>query len=159
MNVPSKNKGFTIIEVVLVLAIAGLIFLVVFLALPALQRGQRDTQRKQDLGKFMSQITAYSSNNQGALPTNWSTFVTSYLTVGGTAFADPSNGATYTVTQKTSTTGATNVPTALTLGNVWVYPGVTCSDVSGGTGTVNASSRTVAAIIPQEQGTYTCQSN
>ena len=31
-------KGFTIIEVALVLAIAGLIFLVVFLALPALQR-------------------------------------------------------------------------------------------------------------------------
>lgn len=32
------KKGFTIIEVVLVLAIAGLIFLMVFLALPALQR-------------------------------------------------------------------------------------------------------------------------
>lgn len=43
------KKGFTIIEVVLVLAIAGLIFLMVFLALPALQRSQRDTQRKQDV--------------------------------------------------------------------------------------------------------------
>ena len=32
----NKDKGFTIIEVVLVLAIAGLIFLTVFLALPAL---------------------------------------------------------------------------------------------------------------------------
>ncbi|MBP6925380.1 prepilin-type N-terminal cleavage/methylation domain-containing protein [Candidatus Saccharibacteria bacterium] len=30
------KKGFTIIEVVLVLAIAGLIFLMVFIALPAL---------------------------------------------------------------------------------------------------------------------------
>jgi prepilin-type N-terminal cleavage/methylation domain-containing protein len=38
-----KAHGFTIIEVVLVLAIAGLIFLIVFLALPALQRSQRDT--------------------------------------------------------------------------------------------------------------------
>ncbi len=38
--------GFTIIEVVLVLAIAGLIFLMVFIALPALQRAQRDSQRK-----------------------------------------------------------------------------------------------------------------
>ena len=36
-NINSK-KGFTIIEVVLVLAIAGLIFLMVFVALPALQR-------------------------------------------------------------------------------------------------------------------------
>ena len=36
---PATNqtkKGFTIIEVVLVLAIAGLIFLMVFIALPAL---------------------------------------------------------------------------------------------------------------------------
>lgn len=46
MNKHKLNKGFTIIEVVLVLAIAGLIFLAVFLALPALQRNQRDTQRK-----------------------------------------------------------------------------------------------------------------
>jgi prepilin-type N-terminal cleavage/methylation domain len=44
-----NKKGFTIIEVVLVLAVAGLIFLMVFLALPALQRSQRDMQRKQDL--------------------------------------------------------------------------------------------------------------
>ena len=43
----NKDKnGFTIIEVVLVLAIAGLIFLMVFIALPALQRSQRDTQKK-----------------------------------------------------------------------------------------------------------------
>ena len=38
----SNTKGLTIIEVVLVLAIAGLIFLMVFIALPALQRNQRD---------------------------------------------------------------------------------------------------------------------
>ena len=45
----NKEKGFTIIEVVLVLAIAGLIFLMVFIARPALQRGQRDTQRRDDV--------------------------------------------------------------------------------------------------------------
>jgi prepilin-type N-terminal cleavage/methylation domain-containing protein len=44
-------SGFTIIEVVLVLAIAGLIFLLVFLALPGLQRSRRDAQRKSDMGK------------------------------------------------------------------------------------------------------------
>lgn len=159
MNVPSKNKGFTIIEVVLVLAIAGLIFLVVFLALPALQRGQRDTQRKQDLGKVMSQVTSYQSNNQGALPTDWDgTFKTNYMTANGAAFADPSNGSTYTISSRTSTTG-TNVPGGITAGNVWIYQGVNCSNVSGGTGTVSASSRSFAAIIYQEQGVYTCQNN
>jgi prepilin-type N-terminal cleavage/methylation domain-containing protein len=40
------KQGFTIIEVVLVLAIAGLIFLAIFITLPALQRAQRDQARK-----------------------------------------------------------------------------------------------------------------
>ena len=60
--------GFTIIEVVLVLAIAGLIFLMVFIALPALQRSQRDTQRRNDLSKVSEAITQYQTNNQGKLP-------------------------------------------------------------------------------------------
>jgi len=60
--------GFTIIEVVLVLAIAGLIFLMVFIALPALQRSQRDTQRRNDMSALASQMTQYQSNNNGKLP-------------------------------------------------------------------------------------------
>ena len=56
--------GFTIIEVTLVLAIAGLIFLMVFVALPALQRSQRDTQRKNDIARLMSAINSYKSNNR-----------------------------------------------------------------------------------------------
>lgn len=60
--------GFTIIEVVLVLAIAGLIFLMVFIALPALQRSQRDTQRRQDLARVTDAITQYQTNNNGRLP-------------------------------------------------------------------------------------------
>lgn len=70
MNVHSaKNKqGFTIIEVVLVLAIAALIFLMVFIALPALQRNQRDTARKTVLGKVASSVTSYQSNNRGKNP-------------------------------------------------------------------------------------------
>ena len=42
----SEQKGFTIIEVMIVLAIAGLIILIVFLAVPALQRNGRNTQQK-----------------------------------------------------------------------------------------------------------------
>ncbi|MFZ1706834.1 MAG: prepilin-type N-terminal cleavage/methylation domain-containing protein [Candidatus Nanogingivalis sp.] len=54
-----KERGFTIIEVVLVLAIAGLIFLMVFIALPALQRNQRDTQRKNDMSRVLSAVQSY----------------------------------------------------------------------------------------------------
>ena len=63
-NIKSK-KGFTIIEVVLVLAIAGLIFLMVFIALPALQRSQRDTQRRNDYSMLSTAVTSYISNNGG----------------------------------------------------------------------------------------------
>ena len=63
-NTKSK-KGFTIIEVVLVLAIAGLIFLMVFVALPALQRSQRDTQRRNDLSRVDTSMVQYQTNNQG----------------------------------------------------------------------------------------------
>ena len=61
-----KNKGFTIIEVVLVLAIAGLIFLMIFVALPTLRRAQRNTQRKNDLTRFMSAVSKWQVNNRNS---------------------------------------------------------------------------------------------
>jgi len=64
----NQQTGFTIIEVVLVLAIAGLIFLIVFLALPQLQKSRRDTQRKNDLGLIMGSLDTYASNNSGKYP-------------------------------------------------------------------------------------------
>lgn len=79
----NSKKGFTIIEVVLVLAIAGLIFLMVFIALPAMQTAQRDTQRRNDMSRFASQITQYSSNNRGKIPAKgkWQKFMVDYLTL------------------------------------------------------------------------------
>lgn len=63
-----KKKAFTIIEVVLVLAIAGLIFLMVFIALPALQRTQRNTQRKKDVDRIYTAIIEYQKNNKNKPP-------------------------------------------------------------------------------------------
>ncbi len=76
------KKGFTIIEVVLVLAIAGLIFLMVFIALPALQRSQRNTRRRSDMARILSAFTEYAANNGGSLPTtdaNLDNFVNKYI--------------------------------------------------------------------------------
>ena len=101
MNIRRKEKGFTIIEVVLVLAIAGLIFMMVFLALPALQRSQRDTQRKNDLSRAMTAITSYVSNNRGAVhpvAVVNSTFKASYLTVSNDSFIDPSGAGSSNTT-------------------------------------------------------------
>ena len=68
MKKGESKKGFTIIEVVLVLAIAGLIFTMVFVALPALQRSQRDNARRDDMLSFISNVKKYQTNNRGALP-------------------------------------------------------------------------------------------
>lgn len=110
----TNKKGFTIIEVVLVLAIAGLIFMMVFIALPALQRSQRDTQRSNDMSRVITALNQYQANNRGAIPTkgtyvkghetkaattgsidtkSWNYFYDNYLIVsaGGSqdVFADP----------------------------------------------------------------------
>lgn len=61
-------SGFTIIEVVLVLAIGGLIFMMVFLAFPQLQRAQRDSQRERDMASLAQAVLNYQGNNNGKLP-------------------------------------------------------------------------------------------
>ena len=64
MTKNDNKKGFTIIEVVLVLAIAGLIFAMVFIALPALQRSQRDQSRKNDISTVAAAINNWNSANR-----------------------------------------------------------------------------------------------
>jgi len=63
-----KEDGFTIIEVLIVLAIAGLIMLIVFLAVPALQRNSRNTQRKNDAANYLSAVNEFMNNNNGKVP-------------------------------------------------------------------------------------------
>jgi len=65
-----KQQGFTIIETMIVLAIAGLIMLIVFLAVPALERSARNTQRKNDAGNILTAVNTYVTNNNGLLPTD-----------------------------------------------------------------------------------------
>lgn len=63
------RKGFTIIEVALVLAIAGLIFAMVFTALPALWASERDSERRDDMLTFIDTLKNFqTNNNRGALP-------------------------------------------------------------------------------------------
>ena len=116
MEKRDSNEGFTMVEVALVLAIAGLIFLMVFIALPAVQRTQRDAKRRDDVGALLTAIQKYQSNNRGAFPekltassssttgdvawtnasaaqageTTWAGLYKSFL---GETFADPLAGA------------------------------------------------------------------
>lgn len=100
MNTRKQQQGFTIIEVVLVLAIAALIFLMVFIALPALQRNQRDTARKNDASAVAAALNNYRSQNRGSFASIDSTALQNYIdkldqydttdvSVGGTGNVTP----------------------------------------------------------------------
>ena len=162
MKIHQKEKGFTIIEVVLVLAIAGLIFLMVFIALPALQRSQRDTQRKNDLSRATTAISNYTSANRGQLPINWTTFTTQYLTVSGDSFLDPSgaNSTNPTVTNYTFTQNQNPMigtfSSSLNQNIIYFALNSTC----GTSGTVqSAGSRSVALRMYLEGGGVACENN
>lgn len=55
-----SEKGFTIIEVLIVLAIAGLVMVIVFLAVPSLQRNSRNNSRKTDARFIATQRLQYN---------------------------------------------------------------------------------------------------
>ena len=152
MNVQHKQKGFTIIEVVLVLAIAGLIFLMVFIALPALQRSQRDTQRKNDLSRAITAVNNYQSNNRGKLPTDWTGFISSYLTVNGDSFSDP-DGTAYSFTQNTQNSFD---PTSFVSGHIYYTTNAVCDGESVSTGQGNNK---VALQYKLEGGGTACDNN
>lgn len=155
MNTKQANKGFTIIEVVLVLAIAGLIFLMVFIALPALQRGQRDTQRKNDVSRINTQISNYAASNRGAIPSTTTLiatstgFVVKYLggtggattATAGSEYQDPKTGSGYVFTVDT-----TGDPTE---GQINYRTNVLCG-TDGATTSTGANARNYALRIKLE---------
>ena len=166
-----KEKGFTIIEVVLVLAIAGLIFMVVFLAVPGLQRSQRDTQRKQDLGRLVSTITSMQSNNRGNIFTDPADYqpgsggspdgaVYAELVSGGSRFDDPSTHAPYHVADvDTDGTFSGSGAGLVAVGDIVIAINASCNDPVTGTNpftTIGNSNASFAVAMKTEGGFY-CQ--
>lgn len=64
----SQQSGFTILEVLIVLAVGGIILLIVFQAIPTLTRNARNNQRKQDVAAILEAVSHYELNNSGAMP-------------------------------------------------------------------------------------------
>lgn len=106
------KSGFSIIEVVLVLAIAGLIFAMVFIALPSLNQHQRNTQRKRDAAALATAMQQWYTHNTSSVSDNYSArndnrkgFCTFYKRYVGKELNDPSTGMPY----KVALWGSTNV--------------------------------------------------
>lgn len=168
MNVQQKTKGFTIIEVVLVLAIAGLIFLMVFIALPALQRSQRDSARKSEVGTVASAITSYQSNNRNGIPT--AAQIGQYVSGNNSATLD--SGSTIIVRTTAFGVAKTLVPllngTAqaasddLGADQIKVYFGYKCDPTNSASlvkGTTKQAAIAVALEAGPAAGSIYCQSN
>ncbi|HRN97128.1 MAG TPA: type II secretion system protein [Candidatus Saccharibacteria bacterium] len=160
MNVQQKEKGFTIIEVVLVLAIAGLIFLMVFIALPALQRSQRDSQRKNDLSRAQTALTNYSSVNRGTVPkatvSDLNNFTTSFLKSEGDSFADPS-GSDYIWDVSKSPKDTIDASFSNDSPKIYYILGAKCG--SDGAQTESAGSRIASMQMVLEGGGVACVNN
>jgi type IV pilus assembly protein PilA len=67
-NLKKRTEGFTIIEVLIVLAIAGLIMLIVFLAVPTLQRNSRNTSKRAEVARLGAAANEFVTNNNGKTP-------------------------------------------------------------------------------------------
>lgn len=66
-NSKRSSGGFTIIEIMIVLAVASLIMLIVFLAVPALQRNARNTNRTADATKVASAVNECLANRNNVI--------------------------------------------------------------------------------------------
>lgn len=77
----------------------------VFIALTALQRNQRDTQRKNDMGRVKAAVESFKANNMGRMPTphefghdselfSETSFGRNYLKADTEGFNDP-DGTSY----------------------------------------------------------------
>ena len=67
-NTLKTKRGFTLIEIILVLAIAALIILIILLTAPAVSRNQRNNVTRQNMNRLVAAINLYRSNNKGQLP-------------------------------------------------------------------------------------------
>jgi len=135
-----NSEGFTIIEVMIVLAIAALILLIVLLAVPALQRSSRNTQRKNDVSALSSAVGDFINNNNGTGPASqddlddinqnvkYSQYDASKVFYQGTESSAPSS------TSATGSESATN----LSIDDAILVKGATCDGNKAASGSVRS---------------------
>jgi prepilin-type N-terminal cleavage/methylation domain-containing protein len=134
----TKDGGFTIIEVMIVLAIAALILVVVLVAIPQLQRNQRNSARQNEASRILVSVQNWSANNNGAV------FSASNR---GAVITDVGSLSQYTLTTTSPATflhaTGEQTGTITDVDRVRIVTGAACSIPNPGQ-TVNASSRSLA---------------
>jgi prepilin-type N-terminal cleavage/methylation domain-containing protein len=129
-NKPNKRtQGFTIIEVLIVLAIAGIIMLIVFLAVPALQRNSRNNQRRSDVSHMAGLVNEYAANHAGAMPVGTGT-AAGYIDITNENFAlltKPTSANIHCASGCGGTSSSNDFPATTDTSTMTVVEGYTCN--------------------------------
>lgn len=67
-TIRDNHPGFTIVETLIALAVGGLLLFVGFMMIPALQRNDRNSQRKQDVASVLQAVSRWELNHSGDVP-------------------------------------------------------------------------------------------
>lgn len=148
-----ENKdGFTIVETMIVLAIAGLILLIVLLAVPALQRSSTNSNIKSDASAIAAAVSDYESNNGGTVP-NTKDFPGAAAANGNYVVGSPTGASSSPITSQAKiqnsdtikSLSATQVATKLTGTNtIYVVIGQGCNETT--------NTRSIAIYYPVATG-------
>jgi prepilin-type N-terminal cleavage/methylation domain-containing protein len=148
------SAGFTIIEVLIVLAIAGMIMLIVFQAIPTLQRNSRNNQRKQDVAAILAAVSHWELNHSGNIPDpvsgdNYLQYTTQKLTY----YNDPSSSININATSLGSSSGLVTKGPETNLSTVNIFNHQKCVDSPQGTSTnAGAGYDDIVALFAIETG-------
>lgn len=154
-----KNKaveGFTIVETLIVLAIAALIITIVLIAVPDLQRAGRNNNIKNDAEHIGTGIGTYESNNNGGIPSALAITTPGTVQIGSSTSTQnnvsisPSDKLTAATGTSYSYATACSAASTICPGNIYYAIGYTCSATSGKTITLTAATTGVAVLYPIE---------
>jgi prepilin-type N-terminal cleavage/methylation domain-containing protein len=140
-------KGFTIIETLIVLALATVILMTVFLYVPSARRNARNDKQRADALLFLQGMKDYVTTNDGKLPRN-SSISGNTITITGFPGSTP---VTINISQDQTTLYTTIAPIALgTCNNVILpHPDASHAYIYGYTGCKcdQSNSATVASNV------------
>lgn len=152
VRLQNKSKGFTIVELLIVIVVIGILATLVIVTFTGIQQKARDSKRKTDIGAIQSSLENYYSS-ANTYPT------LDHLNNGGGWRDTNMKGFDPSALQDPKSNSAAVVDTAPTSGYAYVYT-VTpagCSDADGATNP--CANYTISAKLEADGKTISKQSN